>query len=104
MLLKVLGKEFSVQVVLALIELDEFTEDWLWINREIKLQAECAHDRNSSSVFPEDIVIVNEVAYVSGLGDGTIRTFNLNLGFGPILRRLQLRLVELQPLPANQLI
>lgn len=29
--------------------------------------------------FPEDIVIVNNVAYVSGLGDGTVKKFNLNL-------------------------
>ncbi len=29
--------------------------------------------------FPEDIVIVNDVAYVSGLGDGTVKMFNLNL-------------------------
>ena len=30
-----------------------------------------------SSFFPEDIVIANDVAYVSGLGDGTIRSFDL---------------------------
>ncbi len=29
--------------------------------------------------FPEDIVISNNVAYVSGLGDGTLKMFNLNL-------------------------
>ncbi len=29
--------------------------------------------------FPEDIVIADNVAYVSGLGDGSLRTFNLNL-------------------------
>ncbi len=29
--------------------------------------------------FPEDITIVNNVAYVSGLGDGTVKMFNLNL-------------------------
>ncbi len=32
---------------------------------------------NDNVLFPEDIVIANEVAYVSGLGDGTIRTFDL---------------------------
>ncbi|MEO1449358.1 MAG: hypothetical protein AAFV07_07495, partial [Bacteroidota bacterium] len=29
--------------------------------------------------YPEDITIVNNIAYVSGLGDGTVQTFNLNL-------------------------
>ena len=29
--------------------------------------------------FPEDITIVNNIAYVSGLGDGTVKMFNLNL-------------------------
>ena len=32
---------------------------------------------NDSTFFPEDIVIVNDIAYVSGLGDGTIRSFDL---------------------------
>ena len=33
---------------------------------------------NDLDFFPEDIVIVNDVAYVSGLGDGTLQMFNLN--------------------------
>ena len=33
---------------------------------------------NDMDFFPEDIVIANNVAYVSGLGDGTLQMFNLN--------------------------
>ncbi|MEM1119128.1 MAG: T9SS type A sorting domain-containing protein [Bacteroidota bacterium] len=33
---------------------------------------------NDAGFFPEDIFIVNDVAYVSGLGDGTVRTFDLS--------------------------
>ncbi|MEM6803070.1 MAG: hypothetical protein AAF696_16820, partial [Bacteroidota bacterium] len=32
---------------------------------------------NDSVFYPEDIVIANDIAYVSGLGDGTIRSFDL---------------------------
>ena len=32
---------------------------------------------DDNTFFPEDIVIANDVAYVSGLGDGTIRYFDL---------------------------
>ena len=34
---------------------------------------------NDATFFPEDIVIANNVAYVSSLGDGTVKMFNLNL-------------------------
>ncbi len=34
---------------------------------------------DDNTFFPEDIVIANNIAYVSGLGDGTIKMFDLNL-------------------------
>ncbi len=34
---------------------------------------------DDTDFFPEDIVIVDNIAYVSGLGDGTVKMFNLNL-------------------------
>ena len=29
--------------------------------------------------FPEDIVIANNIAYISGLGDGSLKMFDLNM-------------------------
>ena len=34
---------------------------------------------NDADFYPEDITIVNNIAYVSGLGDGTVQTFDLNM-------------------------
>ncbi len=34
---------------------------------------------SDAGFFPEDITIVDNIAYVSGLGDGTVKSFNLNL-------------------------